>query len=47
MTMAVMIQPDVLTAIGSHPRFRGRGLLGRILLALPQPKGVGNEFFDN
>jgi replicative DNA helicase len=35
LTMAIMVQPDVLDTIGQTRIFRGRGLLARVLYALP------------
>jgi hypothetical protein len=35
LTLAVAVQPEVLRSIGSRDGFRGRGLLARILFALP------------
>lgn len=35
LTVGVMIQPDVLLAIGANRSFRGRGLLARIMFAMP------------
>jgi hypothetical protein len=34
-TLGLMIQPEVLSAIAAHRQFRGRGLLARILYAFP------------
>lgn len=38
LTVGVMIQPSVLTTIGKHDTFRGRGLLARFLYAVPRSK---------
>lgn len=38
LTVGVMIQPQVLTAIAAHQEFRGRGLLARFLYAAPVSK---------
>jgi len=35
LTMGLAIQPGVLSALSATPEFRGRGLLGRFLYALP------------
>ena len=35
LTMAVVVQPEVIAGLASKPGFRGRGLLGRILFSLP------------
>jgi hypothetical protein len=42
LTLGLMIQPAVLTAIAKHESFRGRGLLARFLYALP-PSKVGHR----
>lgn len=42
LTLGLAIQPDVLTDIATMPGFRGRGLLARILYALP-PNTVGHR----
>ena len=42
LTVGLMVQPQVLTAIGTHPSFRGRGLLARFLYAIP-PSRVGHR----
>jgi len=36
LTMALAIQPDVVQSLSAKPGFRGRGLLGRFLYALPE-----------
>ena len=36
LTLGLAVQPDVLTAIAGKPGFRGRGLLARILYAIPE-----------
>jgi replicative DNA helicase len=46
LTMGLMVQPAVLTAIGEHRSFRGRGLLARFLYALP-PSKVGRRRIDS
>jgi hypothetical protein len=35
LTIGVTVQPDVLRGLAAKPEFRGRGLLGRFLYALP------------
>lgn len=42
LTLALMIQPSVLTAIARNGAFRGRGLLARFLFAVP-PSKVGRR----
>jgi hypothetical protein len=42
LTLGLAVQPDVLTDIAAMPGFRGRGLLARILYALP-PSTVGRR----
>lgn len=42
LTLGLMIQPAVLSAIARNPVFRGRGFLARCLFALPQSK-VGHR----
>jgi len=37
LTLALCVQPDVIKMLSSHPALRGRGLLGRLLYALPIP----------
>lgn len=37
LTVAACVQPDVLAGLIHKPSFRGRGLLGRFLYALPKP----------
>ena len=39
LTLGLMIQPAVLTAIARHETFRGRGLLARFLYAVPPSRG--------
>lgn len=46
LTVGVMIQPTVLTHIGRHRDFRGRGLLARFLYARPVSK-VGRRKADS
>jgi replicative DNA helicase len=46
LTVGLMVQPAVLTAIGEHRSFRGRGLLARFLYALP-PSQVGRRRIDS
>ncbi|EMI55833.1 YfjI family protein [Rhodopirellula sallentina] len=36
LTMALAIQPEVIRGIAENPAFRGRGLLGRFLYAIPK-----------
>lgn len=38
LTVGLMVQPDVITAIGRRQQFRGRGLLARFLYAAPCSK---------
>lgn len=38
LTLALMVQPDVLASIGRNQTFRGRGLLARFLYAYPPSK---------
>jgi hypothetical protein len=38
LTLGLMLQPSVLTTIGRHDAFRGRGLLARFLYAEPTSK---------
>ena len=38
LTVGVMLQPDLLRAIGQPRQFRGRGLLARFLYALPESR---------
>ena len=45
LTLGLMVQPAVLTAIGQHRSFRGRGLLARFLYAIP-PSKVGARKVD-
>ncbi|MGI5225729.1 YfjI family protein [Actinoallomurus sp. CA-142502] len=40
LTLGLAVQPDVITEIAGGPGFRGKGLLGRILYALP-PNNIG------
>lgn len=42
LTLGLMVQPSVLTEIARNPSFRGRGLLARILYAVPVSK-VGSR----
>lgn len=42
LTLGLMVQPSVLTEIARQPSFRGRGLLARILYAMPASK-VGSR----
>ena len=41
-TLGLAVQPEVLITMGRQPGFRGRGLLGRFLYALP-PSNVGRR----
>ena len=41
LTLGLAVQPEVLTDIAAMPGFRGRGLLARILYALPPPPSAG------
>lgn len=45
LTLVLMLQPAVLTAIAGKEGFRGRGLLARFLFAMP-PTRVGNRRVD-
>ena len=36
MTLAYAIQPDVIRGMSERPSFRGRGLIGRFIYALPE-----------
>lgn len=38
LTLALMIQPDVLKSLAAQRQFRGRGLLARFLYAMPKSK---------
>ena len=42
LSMALAVQPDVLDAMSTKPGFKGRGLLGRFLYALP-PSNLGRR----
>lgn len=42
LTIALAVQPDVLHSLSTKPGFKGRGLLGRFLYALP-PSNLGNR----
>ncbi|MBL8889132.1 MAG: DUF3987 domain-containing protein [Planctomycetaceae bacterium] len=42
LTLAYAIQPDVIRGLAGKPSFRGRGLLGRFLYALP-PSPLGHR----
>jgi len=46
LTMGLTVQPDVLTSLADTPAFRGRGLLGRFLYALPDNL-VGTRLYQN
>ena len=45
-TMALAVQPDVLNSLADNAAFRGRGLLGRFLYALPENL-VGSREYQN
>jgi replicative DNA helicase len=45
LTLGLMVQPAVLTAIGEQRSFRGRGLLARFLYTVP-PSKVGRRRID-
>jgi hypothetical protein len=45
LTMGLTVQPEVLQGLLDTPGFRGRGLLGRILFALP-PSRLGHRATD-
>jgi len=45
LTIGLAVQPDVIRGLASKPRFRGRGLLGRFLYALP-PSQLGRRDTD-
>jgi replicative DNA helicase len=38
LTLGMAVQPDVLSGMAQKPTFRGRGLLARVLYALPQSR---------
>lgn len=42
MTLAFAVQPEVMRTLGSERRFRGQGLLGRFLYAVP-PSRIGQR----
>ncbi len=42
LTLGLAVQPDVIQGLASKPGFRGRGLVGRFLYALP-PSSVGKR----
>jgi hypothetical protein len=42
LTLVLTPQPDVLRSMSEHKAFRGRGLIARVLFALP-PSSVGNR----
>jgi hypothetical protein len=46
LTIAVCVQPDVIRGLAATPGFRGRGLIGRFLFALPDPM-VGRRLYTN
>lgn len=45
LTLGLAVQPDVLRGLAARPSFRGRGLLGRFLYALP-PSLLGRRNVD-
>ncbi|MBV9851644.1 MAG: DUF3987 domain-containing protein [Armatimonadetes bacterium] len=45
LTLALAVQPDVLQSLSDTPAFRRRGLLGRLLYALPDSL-VGTRLYD-
>jgi hypothetical protein len=45
LTIGLAVQPDVLEDIGTQKAFRGRGLLARILWAIP-PSNIGHREID-
>jgi replicative DNA helicase len=45
LTVAVTVQPDVISGLATKPGFRGRGLLARILYSLP-PSKLGSRKVD-
>lgn len=45
LTMALTVQPQVIKKITSNKTFRGRGLLGRFLYAIP-PSNIGCRTFE-
>jgi len=45
LTVGVCVQPDVIRALSRTPQFRGRGLLGRFLFAMPKST-VGRRAWD-
>ena len=42
LTMGLALQPEVITGLASKPGFRGRGLVGRLLYAIP-PSNLGRR----
>ncbi len=46
LTVGLLVQPDVLASLSDNPTFRGRGLLGRFLYALPESL-AGTRFYRN
>jgi replicative DNA helicase len=45
LTLAYAVQPDVIRGLAGKPSFRGRGLIGRFLYALPE-NNLGNRAID-
>jgi hypothetical protein len=45
LTLAYAVQPDVIRGLAGKPSFRGRGLIGRFLYALPE-NNLGNRVID-
>jgi hypothetical protein len=45
LTMGLAVQPDVVRGLAANPSFRGRGLLGRFLYAMPRSL-VGRRVID-
>jgi replicative DNA helicase len=45
LTLAYAVQPDVIRGLAGKPSFRGRGLIGRFLYALPE-NNLGNRSID-
>ena len=46
LSLLLAVQPDVLSSLAETPSFRGRGLIGRFLYALPQTL-VGTRLYQN
>lgn len=46
LTVGLLVQPDVIASLSDNPSFRGRGLLGRFLYALP-PSLAGTRRYQD